>query len=60
MMVHVQALLSCFPFTELKLSEVHVTTPLRNAVNIPAFLHFRPGELFSIPQWLIAQLEIQT
>ena len=30
---------------------------LRSAVNIPAFLHFkvRPGELFSIPQKLIAQ-----
>ena len=52
MMVRVQAVLYCFPCTELKLSQLHVTTPLRNAVNIPEFLHFKviPGELFSIPQ----------
>ena len=52
-----QALLCCLPCTELKLSQFHVTTPLRNAVNVSAFLHFnvRPGELFSIPQKLIVQ-----
>ena len=56
MMVRVQALFSCFPWTELKLSQLHVTTPLRNAISVPAFLHFkvRPGELFSIPQKVIA------
>ena len=50
MIVRVQALLCCFSWTELKLSQLHVTTPLRNAVNVPAFWHFqvRPGELFSI------------
>ena len=37
MMVHVQALLCCFPCTELKLSQLHVTTPLKNAISIPAF-----------------------
>ena len=47
--------LCCFPCTELKLSQLHVTTPLRNAVNVLAFLHFkvRPGGLFSIPQKLM-------
>ena len=40
-MVRVQALLCCFPCTELKLSQLHVTTPLRNPVNITAFLHFK-------------------
>ena len=61
MIVCVQALLCCFPCTELKLSQLHVTAPLRNAVNIPAFLHVkvRPGELYSIPQKLIAQWAIQ-
>ena len=61
MMVRVQALLCCLPCTELKLSQFHVTTPLRNAVNVSAFLHFkvRPGELFSIPQELIVQWAIQ-
>ena len=55
--VRVQALLCCFPRTELKLSQLHVTTPLRNAVNVRAFSYFkvRPSELFSIPQKLIAQ-----
>ena len=33
MMVHVQALLCCFPRTELKLLQLHVTTPLKNAIN---------------------------
>ena len=37
MMVHVQALLCCFPCTELKLSQLHVTTPLKNAISIAAF-----------------------
>jgi len=57
MMVRVQAILCCFPCTELKLSQLQFTTPLRNAVNVPAFLHFkvRAGELFSTPQKLIAQ-----
>ena len=41
MMVRVQALLCCFPCTELKLSQLHVITPPRNSVNIPAFLHFK-------------------
>ena len=47
-------LLFSIPCIELRLSQLLVTTPLRNAVNIPAFLHFkvRPGELFSIPQKL--------
>ena len=55
MMVCVQALLCRFPCTELKLSQLHVTVPLRNAVNLCAFLHFkvRPDELFSIlKRWL--------
>ena len=57
MIARVQALLCCFPYTGLKLSQLHVTTPLRNAVNVRAFSYFkvRPGELFSIPQKLIAQ-----
>ena len=37
MMVRVQGLLCCFPCTELKLSQLHVTTPLKNAISIPAF-----------------------
>ena len=61
MMVRVQALLSCFPCTELTLSQLHATTPLRNAVNVSSFLYLkvRPGELFSIPQKLFAQWGIQ-
>ena len=60
MIARVQALLCCFPCTELKLSRLHVTT-LRNAVDVLAFSHFkvRPGELFSIPQKLIAQWAIE-
>ena len=56
MMVHVQALLCCFPCTELKLSQLHVTAPLKNAISILAItLQVKPGELFSIPQKLLAQ-----
>ena len=61
MMVRVEALLCWFPGTELNLSQLHVTTPLRNAISVPAFLHFkvRPSELFSILQKLIVQWAIQ-